>query len=99
MSVIEKLYNLVKTLNINDENEEEWYGVSTDFIRKLTDFFFITISEKSSEEIPQRKMYCLRKTATMKPLYVPMYLDLDYYPPYSDKKDIIFETHIGRDLR
>ena len=52
ISALKKLYNLVKTLIMNDSNEEECYGVSTDFIRKLTDFFFITISEKASEEIP-----------------------------------------------
>ena len=34
MSVLEKLYNLVKTLNVNDDNEEKCYGVSTDFIRR-----------------------------------------------------------------
>ena len=51
MSVIEKLYNLVKTLNINDDNMEKCCGVSTDFIRKLTGFFFIIIGEKSSNRI------------------------------------------------
>ena len=34
---LEKLYNLVKTLNINDDNMEKCCGVSNDFIRKLTD--------------------------------------------------------------
>ena len=28
-----------------------------------------------------------------------MYLQLDEYPPYSDKKSYIFETHINRNLR
>ena len=42
MIVIKKLYNLVKALNMNDDNMENCYGVSTDFIRKLTDFFFFT---------------------------------------------------------
>ena len=54
MSVLEKLYNLVKALNMNDENKEKYYGVSTDFIRKLTDFFFITIGEKASTNVPLR---------------------------------------------
>ena len=52
MGVLEKLYNLVKTLNINDDNEEKCCGVSTDFIRKLTDLFFITIGEKASTKTP-----------------------------------------------
>ena len=52
MRVMKKLYNLVKALNINDYNEENWYGVSTDFIRTLTDFFFIAIGEKVSTKIP-----------------------------------------------
>ena len=38
ISVIEEIYILVKTFNMNDNNGEKCYGVSTDFIRKLTDF-------------------------------------------------------------
>ena len=38
-SALEKLYNLVKTLNMNDDDVEKCCGVSTYFIRKLTDFF------------------------------------------------------------
>ena len=30
---------------MNDSNEEECYGISTDFIRKMMDLFFITIGE------------------------------------------------------
>ena len=55
------------------------------FIRKLTDFSFITIGEKSSTNIPRSKMYSLRKSATLTRLYGPVYLYLDEYPPYSDK--------------
>ena len=36
---LEKLYNIVETLNMNNDNVEKCCGVSTDFIRKLTDFF------------------------------------------------------------
>ena len=85
MSVLEKLYNLVKTLNVNDENEEKCYCVSTNFTRKWTDFFFIIIGEKVSTEIPLSKMYCFKKSATLTHLYEPMYLELDDYPPYFDK--------------
>ena len=99
MSVIKKLYNLVKTLNMNDDNEGKCCGASTDFIRKLTDFFFIIISEKASTNIPLRKMHHLIKSSTMKCLYGPIYLELDDYPPYSDKISVIFETHINRNLR
>ena len=98
MSVLEKLYNLVKTLNMNDYNEGKCYGVSTDFIRKLTDLFFISIGEKASTNIPLRKMYRLIKSATLTRLYLPMYLELYDYPPYSDKKLVIFVTHINRNL-
>ena len=84
MSVINKLYNLVKTLNLNDDNEGKWNGVSTDLIRTLTDLFFITIGEKSSTNIPLSKMYHLRKIAKLTRLYVPMNLELGGYPPYSD---------------
>ena len=43
-------------------------------------------------------MYCLRKSVTLISLYGTMYLDLDYHPPYYDKKSAIFETHINRNL-
>ena len=85
MGVLEKLYNLVKTINMNDDNEEKCYDVSTDFIRKLTGLFFITIGEKSSTNIPLIKMYRLRKSATLTRLYGSMCLELVDYPPYSDK--------------
>ena len=55
MSALKKLYNLVKTLNINDENKENCCGVSTDFIRKLRDLFFIIIGKKASTNIPLGK--------------------------------------------
>ena len=85
MNVLNKLYNLVKTLNMNDENQEKCYGVSIDFIRKLTDLFFITIGEKSSTNIPLSKMYHLRKIAALTRLYGPLYLYFYDYPPYYDK--------------
>ena len=84
---------------MNDDNEEKCYGVSTDFIRKLTDLFFITIGEKASTNIPLSKMYCLIKIATLTHLYGPMYLEVDDYPSYSDKKSVIFETQFYRNLR
>ena len=47
MSNIEILNSLVKTLNINeDKNQEKLYGISTNFIRKLANFSFIKIGEK-----------------------------------------------------
>ena len=55
MNAIEKLFLLVKTLNMNDDNEEKQYGVSTGFIRKLTDLFFITIGEKNLQKFPWGK--------------------------------------------
>ena len=84
ISALKKIYNLVKILNINDGNEKKCYCVSTDFIRKLTGFF-ITIGEKTSTNIPLSQMYHVRKGATLTRLYVPMYLNLDDYPPFSDK--------------
>ena len=55
MSALEKLYNLVIALNMNGDNMGKCCGVSTDFIRKLTDLFFIIVGEKSSTHIPLRK--------------------------------------------
>ena len=99
MSVIEKLYNLVKKLNMNDDNEDKCCGVSTDLIIKLIDLFFITIGEKASTNIFLSKIHCLRKVVTMTHLYGLMYLELEDCTPYSDKKYFIFETHMNRKLR
>ena len=71
---------------MNNEDLDKCCGVSTDFIRKLIGFFFIIIGEKASTNIPLRKMNWLRKNAMLTCLYGPMYLQLDDYPPYSDKK-------------
>ena len=91
MSALDILYNL-------DENKEKCCGVSTDFIRKLTDLFLITIDEKSSTNILLSKMYCLRKSSTLKFLYGPIYLELNDYHTYSDTRSVIFLTHINRNL-
>ena len=61
MCALEKFYNLVKTLNMNDDNMEKCCGVSTDFIRKLVDLFFIIIGEKAPTNIPLSKMYRFKK--------------------------------------
>ena len=85
MSTLDKWYNPVKTLNMNDDNEGERYDVSTDFIRKLTSFFFISISEKAMTNISLSKMYPSRRVATLTCLSGTIFLDFDYYPPYSDE--------------
>ena len=72
---------------MNDEHEEKCYGVSTNFIRKITNLSFITIGEKASTNIPLSKIYRLRKSATPPTLlYGTMYLELDDYPRYYEKK-------------
>ena len=71
---------------MNDEDEEKCYGVPTDFIKELTNIFFIIIGEKASKNLTLSKLYHLGKTETLKRLYGPMYLEFDDYPPYSDKK-------------
>ena len=99
MSALEKLYNIVKTLNMNDDNKKNCCVVSTYFIRNMTGLFFIIIGEKASTNIPLKKMYCLRKIVTLTCLYLLMYLELDEYPQYYDKRSVIFETHIIRNLK
>ena len=84
---------------MNNEDLDKCCGVSTDLIIKLTDFVFITIGEKASTKIPWIKMNWLRKNATLTCLYGPMYLQLDDYPLYSDKKSDIIETHNNSNLR
>ena len=44
-------------------------------------------------------MYRLRKSTILTCLYGPIYLELDDYPPYSDKISVIFETHININFR
>ena len=73
-------------MNVNDDNEEKCCGVSTDFIIKLTDFFFITFGDKASTYIPLIKNNPLRNSEALARLYGPMYLEFDDYPPYFDKK-------------
>ena len=71
---LDKLYNLVKTLNINNDDMEKCCGVSTDFIRKLTDFFLIIIGEKFSTKNPLRKICRLSNCATLTCIHGTMYL-------------------------
>ena len=42
---LEKLYNLVKTLDMNNDKTEKFCGVSTDFIKTFTDCFFMMIQQ------------------------------------------------------
>ena len=72
MSDLDKLYNITKALNVNYDNEEKCYGVSTCFIRKLTDLFFLTTGEKLSKQIPLSKIYRSRKSSTLIHLYGTM---------------------------
>ena len=69
---------------MNNDNVEKCCGVSTDFIRKLTDFFII-IGEKALTNVPWIKMNPLGKNSTLTCLYGPMYLQLYDYPPYFGK--------------
>ena len=42
---------------MNDDNEEDVHGISTNFIKKLTDLFFIIIGEKASTNVPLSNIY------------------------------------------
>ena len=85
MNVLDILNLLIRTLNINDDdNEAKVCGILTKFIIKLTDVFFIVIGEKASSNPSLNKTYYLRKMAKLTYPYVPMYLLLYDYPPYSD---------------
>ena len=85
MNVLERLHLLVRTLNMNDNyNEEKVCGISTKLIRKFMDFFIIIIGGKPATNLPLNKAYYLRKMAK-KFLYGPMYLSLHDYPQYPDK--------------
>ena len=58
MYFLEKLNLVVRTLNMNeDDKEEKFYGILTNFIRKLTDLFFIIIREKASTNHPLSNIY------------------------------------------
>ena len=75
---------------MNYDNKKKCFGVSTDFIIKLMDLSFLIIGKKASTNIPLRKIYCLRKSATLICLHGPTYLELDDHPPYYDKILVIF---------
>ena len=78
---------------MNDDKEEKYVGVSTDFISKLTDLFFITIVEKSSTNTLLSKMYRLRKGATLTCLFEPMYLEvIDYHQYYDQYQSFLRHT-------
>ena len=83
----------------DEENEEKVFSISTKFIRKLTDLFFLIIGEKASTNIPLNKTYYLRKMARLTCLYVPIYLPMDDYLPYSYKQSDIFEANINKEFR
>ena len=60
LNVIEKLYLLVRTLNMSDDdNEAKVCGILTKFIRKLTDLYFLIIGEKASTNTPLNRAYYL----------------------------------------
>ena len=81
INFIEELYLLVRTLGINDgDNEAKVCGISIRFIRNFTDLFFIIIGEKYSMNILLNKTHCFRKMAKLTCLYGPMYLPFDDYP-------------------
>ena len=100
MNVLEKFNLLVRTLNMNDDDKEgKICGISTKFIRKLTDLSFLIIGEKASTDIPLNKTNNLRKMEKLICLYEPMYLPWDDYPPYSDKQSDISEANINKEFR
>ena len=66
---------------------------------EIDGFLFHNNWRKSINKHSLEKIYRSRKIPTLTCLYVPMHLDLDDYPPYSDKRSVIFETHINRNLR
>ena len=61
MYVVETFHLLLRTLNMNeDDNEETFYGILTNSIRTLTDLYFMIIGEKSSTNIPLNNKYSLK---------------------------------------
>ena len=100
MKFLEKLHLLFRTLNMNDdENKAKVCGISTNFIRKMIDLFFIIIDQKGSTNIPLNKTYYLNEIVKITLLYGPMHFPSGDYPPYSDTKCEIFETNINKAFR
>ena len=53
INVLDKLHLLVRTLNMNDDdNEEKVCGISKKIIGKLTDLFFIIFGENLQQIFP-----------------------------------------------
>ena len=89
-------HELVSGLNkFYDNIHGNTYGVCFEFVRKLTDLFFITINDIPSS-------ICNVVSSDKKKLsrlYVPMYLDLDDYTPYRNALRQNSETKINFNLR
>ena len=65
MSIIKRFNTLVRTLNINeDKNQEKLHGISTKVIRKLTDLFFTIIGEKASSNFPFKTCIPIKECKT-----------------------------------
>ena len=82
---------------MNDVNKEKFYGIPTDFIRKLTDFFHNNWWKSINRYTLEHDVFL--KSANLTYLYGSMYSQLDDLPPYSYKKLDIFETNINKNLR
>ena len=65
MNVLEIFHLLVRTLKMNNDNyEAKVCDILANFIRKLTDLFFIVIGRKHQQNVPWSRCITLKKTGT-----------------------------------
>ena len=98
-NLLEKYYLLVNTLNMNnDDIEAKFSAILTKIIRKFTDFFFIIFGEKHQQIFPWKNVL-LKKKSKLTRSYGLINLQLDNYPPYSDKQSDILRQIFTKTFR
>ena len=82
---IDRLHSLVRTNNIIEyDNEEKLCVNSTNFIRKMTNFY--NNWQKIVFKYSLEQYVLFGKSAKITCPYGPMFIQSDYYAPYSEKK-------------
>ena len=62
MSIFNSLLKFVRIMNLNeDDYEGKLYGISTNHIRKLINFYFTILRKKESSNSPLKNMYSLKQ--------------------------------------
>ena len=83
---------LIKLKKVDNNNQYFTYRVCSYFVRKMTQYIFITINEKPASIHNVVNSNDLGGKEKLTRLYGLMYINLDEYPPYSETLSNIFVT-------